>query len=173
VIRVVGHELTNTTEGATMKKVCITIGIAVICGAAGATAQSTAAKGQGEGNTTAANGVVTVTGCVAQSPDGKGYMLNDAIMAPLPTGKPGSDAAVTGAAGDKTVLSYVLDGGEIKNHVGHKVQITGTKTAQKVGKADKASDPAKMDTGTMAMDHKDVGGTLKVKSLKMVAASCG
>jgi hypothetical protein len=158
-------------EGAAMNKACITIGIAVICGAAATAAQSTAGKDQAIGNKKP-NGAVTVTGCVAQSPDGKGYMLNDAIMAPLATDKTASNAAIAGASGDKTVLSYMLDGGDVKGHLGHKVQITGTKNAQSAGKMDKASDPAKMDTGAMAADHKDMGGTLKVTSLKMVAASC-
>ena len=155
-----------------MRNTCITLGIAITCGIAATSAQSAAATTQIAGNTTAKNGAVTVTGCVAQAPDGKSYMLNDAIMAPLPTEKTPAATATTAASGDKTVLSYMLEGGEMKNHLGHKVQITGTRSAQKAGKIDQASDPAKMDTGTMAMDHKDVGGTLKVTSMKMVAASC-
>jgi hypothetical protein len=156
-----------------MNKTCISIGIAITCGIAATNAQSAAGTTQKGGNNPAKDGVVTVTGCVGQSPDGKRYMLNDAIMAPLPAAKAPAGAATAGAAGDKTVLSYVLDGGDMKPHLGHKVEITGTRSAQRAGKIDQASDPAKMDTGTMAMDHKDVGGTLKVRSMKMVAASCG
>ena len=59
-------------------------------------------------------------------------------------------------SGRRTVLSYMLEGGEMKNHVGHKVEISGIKIAE----------------NTMAMDHKDVGGTLKVKAVKMISASC-
>ena len=44
----------------------------------------------------------------------------------------------------------------MKNHVGHKVEISGIKIAE----------------NTMAMDHKDVGGTLKVTAVKMISPSC-
>jgi hypothetical protein len=152
-----------------MKTHSLIIGIALICGGA-ASAQSPAPAKPSNGGATVKDGVV-VTGCVAQAPDGRGYLLNDAIMAPAATGRTASDAAATPPA-DKTVLSYVLDGGNLKGHVGHKVEITGTKSGDKAGKADKASDPAKMDTSNAALDHQDVGGTLKVKSVKMIAASC-
>jgi hypothetical protein len=155
-----------------MKTRSITMGIAIIWSVAALGAASLPRSGQMDGNKAAKDGVVIVTGCVAQAADGKHYMLNDAIMAPVPTDKMAASPAIAGTVGDKTVLSYMLDGGDMKSHVGHKVQITGTTTTQKMGKTDKSSDPAKMDTGTMAMDHKDVGGTLKIKSMKMVAASC-
>jgi hypothetical protein len=153
-----------------MKKLSISIAIALTTTAGAAIAQS--AMDKSGVDKAAKDGMVVVTGCVAQSADGKQYMLNDAIMAPLPAGKKPSTAATAGAAGDKTVLSYVLDGGDVKSHVGHKVEVTATNTVAKAGKTGASSDPSKMETSTMGMDHKDVGGTLKVRSLKMVAASC-
>src|SRR5687767_3266024 len=100
---------------------CLTLAIAVICSTATALAQSPTGRRPIDANTTAKDGAVVVTGCVAASPDGKGYMLNDAIMVPPPAGKVASGAGVAGAPGDKVVLSYMLEGGSIKSHVGHKV----------------------------------------------------
>jgi hypothetical protein len=54
------------------------------------------------------------------------------------------------------VASYMLEGGDMKRHVGHKVEISATVVAE----------------NTMAMDHKDVAGTLKVGTVKVVATGC-
>ena len=138
-----------------MKQQCLTIGIAVVCSAGLVMAQSPKTTGDGKNTQTAVKaGTMIVTGCVAQAADGKGYVLNDAIMAPRPVDKKASDRPMP--SGDKMVLSYLLDGGDMKRHVGHKVEISASGVAE----------------NTMAMDHNDVGGTLKVKSVKMIAPSC-
>src|SRR5215210_6413376 len=95
------------------------IGLVLMCNAGAIAAQSPG------GSQTAApkDDVVVVTGCVAQSPDGQ-YMLDDAIMAAPRGGKAASAAVAPGIPADKAVLSYVLDGGSVKAHVGHKVEIT-------------------------------------------------
>jgi hypothetical protein len=101
---------------------------------------------------------VAVTGCVAES--GGHYMLNNATTA---------DAA--GAP-----MSYALSGGTLKPHVGHKVEITGTVKPAASGKDSMSKDSMKKDTMSkdkpMAKEDAATGGTLAVKSLKMVAPSC-
>ncbi|MEN3339023.1 MAG: hypothetical protein V7647_2699 [Acidobacteriota bacterium] len=134
---------------------CLAIGMAVLCSTGlGAAQSSKNTAGKSATGQTVTPRTVVVTGCVSQATDGKGYVLNDAIMAPRPVDK---KAPATGApSGDKTVLSYLLDGGDMRSHVGQKVRISATKTTD----------------NTMALDHKDFGGTLKVKSVKMIAPSC-
>jgi hypothetical protein len=95
---------------------------------------------------------MTVTGCVAEK-DGH-YMLNNAMM-----------------AGDSKAMTYDLTGGELKAHVGHKVEVTGSTDAKMMdkGKMDKM-DKDKMSKDKMGMS--DAHGTLQVKSVKMVSATC-
>ena len=140
-----------------MNKHYAAVAIAVICsaGLAGAQSAKNTAAAPDTGKT-AKSGTLVVIGCVARSPDAKSYVLNEAIMAPRPVDKNASEHPTAAPSGDKTVLSYMLEGGEMKNHVGHKVEISGIKIAE----------------NTMAMDHKDVGGTLRVKAVKMISASC-
>ena len=64
------------------------------------------------------------------------------------------------------MMSYMLSGGDLKAHVGHKVEVTGMVEKAKAGKMDKMG---KMDK---KMDGKMMGETLKVKSVKMLAANC-
>ena len=87
---------------------------------------------------------MTVTGCVAASPDAGHYMLTHGMM-----------------AGDKGGKSYDLVGGDLKAHVGHKVEVTGTiEVATMKGKT--------MTRKEMAAMHP----TLTVTSLKMISAGC-
>ena len=89
---------------------------------------------------------VAVTGCVAEA-DGK-YMLNNATM-----------------ADQTTPMSYVLSGGTLKPHVGHKVEVTGMMKPMAMKKDTTSKDKmAKPDMAT--------AGTVTVKDLKMIAASC-
>jgi hypothetical protein len=90
---------------------------------------------------------MTVTGCVAEK-DGH-YMLNNAMM-----------------AGDSKAMAYDLAGGELKAHIGHKVEVTGSTDSKMMdkGKMDK------MDKDKMGMS--DMHGTLNVKSVKMISPTC-
>jgi hypothetical protein len=99
---------------------------------------------------------MTVTGCVAEK-DGH-YMLNNAMM-----------------AGDSKAMTYDLTGGELKTHVGHKVEVTGSTDAKMMDKMDKMdkdkmSKDKMMDKDKMGMS--DMHGTLQVKSVKMISATC-
>jgi hypothetical protein len=94
----------------------------------------------------------------------------------------GSASTASGAAGS-TGTSYMLEGheSELKNHVGHRVEITGTTTAaagaMTGGSATAAtgttSAPA---TGSTehggAMGNGMTGGHLRVSSIKMISSDC-
>ena len=98
-----------------------------------------------------------VTGCVAAGSEAGHYMLTNGMMAADTTGK-----------------SYDLMGGELKGHVGHKVEVTGTLDDGKMGK-DKMMSKDKMDKDKMAKDKmamSDMHTALHVKSVKMIAATC-
>jgi hypothetical protein len=105
---------------------------------------------------------VTVSGCVAET-DGK-FMLNNAMMADK-----AAPATAAATAPAMAPMSYALTGGTLKPHVGHKVEVTGT--MKPAAKAAMGKDTmAKPATADMKKDA--TAGTLDVKALKMVAATC-
>jgi len=97
---------------------------------------------------------VAVTGCVAEA-DGH-FMLNNATW--------------EGTAKPATVA---LSGGTLKPHVGHKVEVTGTMKAMDTGAMNKdaTAKPDAMAGHDMKKDAA-MAGTLPVKDLKMIAATC-
>ena len=103
-----------------------------------------------------------VTGCVAAGSEAGHYMLTNGMM-----------------AGDTMGKSYDLMGGELKAHVGHKVEITGTMDDGKMMGKDKMSKDKmsgdKMDKDKMSKDKTgmaEMHSGLHVKSVKMLAATC-
>lgn len=98
---------------------------------------------------------MTVTGCVAEK-DGH-FMLNNATM-----------------AGETKSMAYDLMGGELKAHVGHKVEVMGTSDGKmakdKMAKDSKMSQDKPMDKDKMAMS--EAHATLNVKSVKMISPTC-
>jgi hypothetical protein len=116
---------------------------------------------------------VMVTGCVAES--GGKYMLNNAMMMNAAgTGMASGAPMASGSAMGAGSMSYMLSGGTLKPHVGHKVEVTGmmkpmdngAKGKDTTSKAGMAKDDM-MKKEAMAM-----GGTLTVKNVKMLAATC-
>ena len=104
-----------------------------------------------------------VTGCVAEK-DGH-YMLDNAMMA-------GDMKAMP--AGDMKAMSYHLAGGDLKAHVGHKVEVTGSLDAKAKMGDDKMA-MGKMGNDKMAkgkMGAADAHGTLNVTAVKMISATC-
>lgn len=93
-----------------------------------------------------------VTGCVAAGADADHFMLNDATM--------GGDKAMKA---DMKPMSYALMGGNLKPHVGHKVEVTGT--ISKTGHMDK-------DKMSPMAESAPKAATLKVKTVKMLASTC-
>jgi hypothetical protein len=100
---------------------------------------------------------ITVTGCVAAGSESGRYVLTNGMM-----------------AGDTTGKSYDLMGGDLKAHVGHKVELTGmVDKDKKMGKDAMAKDDMdhdKMSKDKMAMS--EMHATLQVKSVKMVSSTC-
>ena len=102
-----------------------------------------------------------VTGCVMESTDNMGhFMLNDAMMNNEMKGGGMKE-------GSKPMMSYMLMGGDLKAHVGHKVEVTGMMADSMMGNDKMAKDAMTKDSmGKSPMQ------TLTVKSVKMVAATC-
>ena len=102
----------------------------------------------------------TITGCVAQS--GAVYRLDHAIVATdqdVDTqNRPATEASPT-----PKMMSYALVGGDLKGHVGHKIEVTGTISSDK---------PSKAVAEIKVAPGAKLVGTLNVTSLKMVANTC-
>ena len=140
-----------------MKRVMAMMCVATVCSAAAVMAQSTTTMDQDKmKHDKMMKGMVMVTGCVADKDSMGHYMLNHAMMSGMPETTTGSMAPM---------MSYMLSGGDLKAHVGHKVEVSGMMEKAKPGKMDKMGDK-------MKMDDKMMSDTLKVKSVKMLAASC-
>ncbi len=139
-----------------MKRAIGAICLAAACSVVAVMAQSSMDKDAMKDHDKMMKGTVMVTGCVGDKDSMGHYMLNNAMMPSMPSMP---DMTTNSAA---PMMSYMLSGGDLKPHVGHKVEVTGT---MEKAKAAKKMD-AKMADGKMMSD------TLKVKSVKMLAASC-
>ena len=137
--------------------------VTVVCVAAAGVSAA-----QGDTNTT-----VTVTGCVqnisSTSPAGetsRGFLLSNATLGDAAAGTPTKGRASTATA------SFLLDGhddGDLKTHVGHKVEVTGTIDAP-VETTNESSAPASsFGTGAKSMDQQQ---RLHVSTVKMIASNC-
>jgi hypothetical protein len=116
---------------------------------------------------------VMVSGCVAES--GGKYMLNNAMM----MDHAGAAMASGTAAGSSPMasgspMSYMLTGGSLKPHVGHKVEVTGMMKpmAADTMSQDRMSKDKRAKDDMMKKDMMNMGGTLAVKNIKMLAATC-
>lgn len=102
----------------------------------------------------------TISGCVARA--GASYRLDHAIVATDPDldsqNRPATEASPT-----PKMIAYALTGADVKEHVGHKVEATGTIST---GMKPKAAAEIK---GTPGMK---LAGTLNVTSIKMISATC-
>ena len=107
---------------------------------------------------------VTVTGCVAEGAMADHYMLNNAMVS---TGEMMKNDAMS--AGHPA--SFALSGGDLKPHVGHKVEVTGTLGT--VPREHKGNSP-QMDKDKMSpmAESAPKAATLKVKSVKMLSSTC-
>lgn len=159
-----------------MKRVYVAFGTALLCSTA-LFAQSSMDKDKPMKDGMAMKaGTVMVTGCVAQADDMKQFKLTNAMMAPMPMGKMSSDAAMKpDAPAPEMPAWYALDGGDLKPHLGHKVEVSGTMEKKPMMDHDKMAKPGAMadkdkmaqTTGTPMM-----AGKIKVTSVKMLAATC-
>ncbi len=154
-----------------MKSVMLGMCAAALCGHVVMTAQSgTMDKGQMD-QKMMKDGTMTVTGCVAAGKSAGQYMLSDAMMSGSSmSGGMTSDKdkmAKPGMSGDHKMMSYELMGGELKPHMGHKVEVMGMLDKASMDMMGKMSEKEKMDKmGSMAPMK------LQVKSVKMISATC-
>ena len=99
---------------------------------------------------------VTVTGCVAEGTMADHYMLNNATVS-------AGGMMKNDAMGAAHPTSFALSGGDLKPHVGHKVEVMGT--VSKMGHADKDKMSGMAESAPKAP-------TLKVKAVKMLSSTC-
>ena len=153
-----GQDLDVGSKENKMRKLAIVVflvgSIAVVPGRAAFQKSDDPANGKGGAK------LSTITGCVAQS--GALYRLDQAIISTDPDldtqNRPSPEASQP-----PKMLSYALNGADVKAHLGHKVEVTGTLTSEGT------STDATAAKGVPGMKS---AGTLNVKSVKMVAATC-
>ena len=142
-----------------MKNVLTAVFIAGFVGAVLAQQNTPAVKGQKPASKDSMK-PSTVTGCVAQS--GGRYRLDHAIVA-VDTDVDTQNRPATEASATPKMVSYALVGGDLKAHLGHKVEVTGALSSDKTSK-----DIAEVER----VPGMKLVGTLNVKSVKMVANTC-
>lgn len=136
-----------------MKRVMLAMCLATLSGLVVAAQGGAMDKGQ-----MMKGGTMTVTGCVAAGKTMGTYMLTNAMSGGM---MDKDKMAKPGMSGDKMMMSsYELMGGELKPHIGHKVEVMGT-----------------MDKAAMAERQKTDKGPempmkLQVSSVKMISATC-
>lgn len=160
---------------------------AILCASALATAQSPTTTTASASTT--ANDKITVSGCLqggaasssttASTSTASSSMSNYVLIpmaADTTAGTAGSTTTTT-ATTDKSDMrtrgttQYVLDGrdSELKNHVGHRIEVTGTIGSQgDHGKA--ATSTTTSGSASTRMNHPTE--TLKVSSVRMISSSC-
>ena len=104
-----------------------------------------------------------VTGCVAQGSHMGQFMLNNAMMSGDMKDMKKDDMKMKDGM---KPMSYMLKGGDLKAHVGHKVEITGT-----MGD-DKMAQGLDVQRTSMAKDKMMAAKVLTVKSVDMISATC-
>ena len=119
--------------------------------------------------------VVTVNGCVAAGEKADHYLLTKAAITPaaLPTatGTAGTATKEDAPAAMEAATSYQLKGGDLKAHLGHQVEVTGTISQDLSSiRVKSATPPAASADAATAVSAPT--GTLDVKSVKMIAATC-
>ena len=116
---------------------------------------------------------VTVTGCVAAGTEAGRFILTNAAVVPAATAATTGTSGVASPADAAATTSYALTGSDLKAHLGHKVEVTGT-TSQHAAKATTAAPaaPAADASAAVPAAASAPDATLDVKSLKMVAATC-
>ena len=113
---------------------------------------------------------VTVTGCVTAGTEAGHFVLTNAALVPAATMAPTGTSGVVAPAAAAAATSYALTGSDLKAHLGHNVEVTGT-TSQHDAKAATAA-PAAQPSAAVPAAASAPDATLDVKTLKMIAATC-
>lgn len=145
----------------------------------GISAQSGAADRSQTDKRMMKDGEMTVSGCVSAGKESGQYMLTNAMMMGGMMDKEtmGKDTMGKDKMKEPTgghMMSYELVGDDLKAHVGHRVEVTGTMSRMDMDRMKKMQQMDKMDKDKMQqMSDKDMKPMkLNVKSLKMVSSSC-
>lgn len=152
-----------------MNRTIFAISVGLIAGLSTALSAQTASSDYGKvDQKTMENITVKVTGCIASAVAAGRYILTDAVISHDDitstvgtTGKDGSEKDVSIEHGP----SYDLKGGDLRTHVGHKVEVTGITGDAKLN----SRDPLRSATSSSPTFEKP---TLTVKSVKMISAVC-
>jgi len=148
-----------------MKQLMIATCLAGLCGV------SAIAAAQDSKMNKSMNTPMKVTGCVASGAEMGQYVLNNAMPSDAANMK-GAKKDDTMAKGEMAPMSYTLKGGDLKAHVGHKVEVTGTMAQNGMGTTMKDTMPKdNMPNDTMTKDMAAMH-SLDVKSVKMLSATC-
>jgi len=155
-----------------MKKTIAVMCMTLACSAGGGVFAQMP-KDQMSGKPMAKDGAMTVSGCVAAGKDGMGFMLNNAMTVGGMEKPMDKDHMKTPGASGGHMMSYELVGGEnLRAHLGHKVELTGTMSSidmERMGKMGKM-DPMAKDKTMSNTDMKSL--KLNVTSMKMISATC-
>ena len=148
-----------------MKRITLAVSLGLVAGLVGLSAQTPPVDKTDRATN---DKPVTVTGCVAEGASAIYTLTNAQVTAPLasaPTtaGTAGTQSTEKSASMEHSA-SYQLKGGDLKAHVGHRVEVTGTTTDDK--RTDKSANVGTTDT------TKDMPSILTVKSVKMLSPTC-
>jgi hypothetical protein len=119
---------------------------------------------------------VTIAGCVREGDTPNSFILANVDPATLPahgSAATGTSGAPAGSAATATVQLITTADIDLKKHVGHKVEISGSPAKPEAGAAGTAGTPSS-DTTTREADKDKSKPALKltVKSVKHVSESC-
>jgi hypothetical protein len=147
-----------------MKRISLAVSVGLVAGLVGLSAQTApVAKTDRALN----DRTVTVTGCVAEGTEAGSYTLTSAkIIDTLPSSSTAGTAGTLGTEKSASIEHrawYQLKGGDLKPHVGHKVEATGTTS-------DKPTDTSASVGTTDTI--KGTPSTLTVTSVKMLSTTC-
>jgi len=162
-----------------MTRQLTTIGIVVALGAGGVVSARSSQMDKGMKK----DGAVTVSGCLTAGKNSGHYMLTNAMMMGSMMGKEmmdkdkmSKDKMEPGMSGH--MMSYdLVGGGDLKAHLGHKMEVTGTMSKSDMDKMHKMGSMSQMEKDKMEKEKMDKGMMaeamkLNVKSVKMVSESC-
>ncbi|MEP7116527.1 MAG: hypothetical protein ABI880_03025 [Acidobacteriota bacterium] len=122
---------------------------------------------------------MTVTGCIAAGKTSDQFMLTNAMaghdaLAKDTMAKDTMGKGTTAPTMGEHMMSYDLVGGDVKGHLGHKVEVTGTMSKSDMDEMHKlGSTEHDKSTKMSGMADKDMPAMkLNVTSVKMLATTC-
>lgn len=161
----------NPFRSDVMKKTLAVMCVTLACSAGvGMFAQTPAA--QMDSKMKMKDGAMTMSGCIATGMDGKGYMLNNAMHVGMPMDKPMAKPMDKPAMPPGHMMSFELAGADVKAHMGHKVELTGTLSKADKDHMDKMMKMDQKDKDKMMADPKMKAMKFTVTAVKMISATC-